>query len=256
MTEQQSSIYEVLKVFVRLCEEKGLRYWITGGTLLGAVRHGGFIPWDDDVDVHMPEEDYRRFLQLGDCLPEGYVIQNRDTDPRFPFLYSKLCNTAAPCPSRYASAPPGAGIDVFYLIPSKPLGAGTGLAFSLVKLVDYALRSRLGWREYVPNGRAARLAYRALLRLPVRRLQALRDRAAAGIADPAGETLCCVGGPYHAAREFFPAQWFDGAVPMLFEELECRACPGWDAWLTQHYGDYLQLPEESERVSHHEQFQG
>ena len=72
---------ETLVDFDEFCNEHGLRYSLAGGTLLGAVRHKGFIPWDDDIDVGMPREDYERFLQIAqkEC-GEEYFLQTVDTD--------------------------------------------------------------------------------------------------------------------------------------------------------------------------------
>ena len=73
---------EILKIFDSICKKHNLRYWIDGGTLLGAVRHGGFIPWDDDLDVAMPSEDYKKFNEIVQQeLPEGLFWQTEKTDP-------------------------------------------------------------------------------------------------------------------------------------------------------------------------------
>ena len=61
MTEEQSQMFRLLRAFSEICEENGLRYFVVGGTLIGAVRHRGFIPWDDDIDVSMPLDDFRKF---------------------------------------------------------------------------------------------------------------------------------------------------------------------------------------------------
>jgi len=81
----QLVMLRLLKIFDAICNEAGLQYWLDGGTLLGAMRHSGFIPWDDDVDVKMPIDDYHRFLALAsDVLPYDIFLQTRETDPAPP----------------------------------------------------------------------------------------------------------------------------------------------------------------------------
>ena len=251
MTQQQQQILDVFKRFVGFCEERGLCYWICSGTLIGSVRHGGFIPWDDDLDVMMPLADYQRLLSLAPELPEGLALQNQESDPQFPFLFSKLCDRAAPYASADRNAPWGQHIDIFPLIPSRPLTRGTAAAFSLIRLTEYVIRGKTGWRPYIPHGRAARALYRALTPLPLSVLRGLIRAQVKRIYDPAGAYLCSIAGTYHARVEFSPKAWFAAAEPAVFEGFACRKPVGWDPWLTMHYGDYMQLPPEEKRVSHH-----
>ena len=251
MTEQQRQILDVFKRYVAFCEEQGLRYWICSGTLIGAVRHGGFIPWDDDLDVMMPLEDYRRFLKLADKLPEGLVLHNRESDPGFPFLFTKLCDRNMPYETTEKQGPWGQHIDVLPLMPSKPLSPVTASAFSLIKLTEYVIRGKTGWRKYIPHGRIARGLYHVLSVLPLESLRALIRAQIRLIYDPKGEHLCSIAGTYHARVEFSPKAWFASAEQTVFEGVPCRRPVGWDAWLTMHYGDYMQLPPEEKRVSHH-----
>lgn len=81
----------MLDTFDGLCKKHALTYWIDFGTLLGAVRHKGFIPWDDDLDVSMPIEDYRKFLQIAQQeLPRDIFLQTSVTDPTFKESFAKL----------------------------------------------------------------------------------------------------------------------------------------------------------------------
>ena len=81
---------ELLNAFDALCRKYKLRYWLDFGTLLGARRHGGFIPWDDDLDVSMPLDDYRKFMQKAGELPSTIFVQHKGTDPSVPNHYVKL----------------------------------------------------------------------------------------------------------------------------------------------------------------------
>jgi lipopolysaccharide cholinephosphotransferase len=91
LREAQLIMFDMLVEFDKICRKHNLQYWLDSGTLLGAIRHNGFIPWDDDIDLSMPVEDYREFARIAkDELPEGIFFQNKITDPSFPFDYMKL----------------------------------------------------------------------------------------------------------------------------------------------------------------------
>lgn len=77
-------LLRILKIFHNICEENNLTYFLDSGSLLGAIRHKGFIPWDDDLDVVMPRKDYEKFKAIAiDTLPEEYFLQCKDTVPKF-----------------------------------------------------------------------------------------------------------------------------------------------------------------------------
>ena len=82
LRKAQLASLDVLMEFDRVCKKNGITYWIDFGTLLGAVRHKGFIPWDDDIDVSMPPEEFKRFKEIGQNeLNKGYFLQTEQTDP-------------------------------------------------------------------------------------------------------------------------------------------------------------------------------
>jgi len=89
MQELHQKLIEVMDVFHAFCSEQGLTYYMLGGTMLGAYRHQGFIPWDDDIDVGMPREDYEKLLAMreGD-LPKGYRIRNHRMESGIPYAFS------------------------------------------------------------------------------------------------------------------------------------------------------------------------
>ena len=85
---------ETLAVISAICKNYGIRYFADWGTMLGAVRHKGFVPWDDDMDIGMLREDYRKFIQVaGKVLPEGYKLINLHTEKTFGSYLSRVVNT-------------------------------------------------------------------------------------------------------------------------------------------------------------------
>ena len=91
-----TALLEIYGVFAKICDKHGLRYYLTDGSAIGAIRHKGFIPWDDDFDVSMPREDYDQFMAIASSeLPEHLKIVNWRNTPEFPLLFSKLQDTRA-----------------------------------------------------------------------------------------------------------------------------------------------------------------
>lgn len=91
LEQSQLVMLRLLRIVDEICINNSLDYWIDSGTLLGAVRHDGFIPWDDDLDICMPRKDYNKFIELASSeLPSDTFLQNKDTDPTFPPYYVKL----------------------------------------------------------------------------------------------------------------------------------------------------------------------
>lgn len=91
LRQAQLIMLEMLVEFDALCKKHHLRYWLDSGTLLGAVRHQGFIPWDDDIDIAMPLEDYMKFQTIArESLSQNIFLQHSETDAQVPFDYMKL----------------------------------------------------------------------------------------------------------------------------------------------------------------------
>ena len=118
--EQRKKIWAVeldlLLQFDVICKKYGLKYFLIGGSLLGAIRHGGFIPWDDDIDVGMLRDDYDRFLELNNEFEEPYFLQTPHTDPEYAYSYAKLRNTNTTCISKmfmYQDFNHGIFLDIF-----------------------------------------------------------------------------------------------------------------------------------------------
>ena len=92
-TEWNATILDILKAFIRICDEYGLRYYCCAGTAIGAVRHHGIIPWDDDIDVIMPRPDYDRLLEIAETADLGkYELITPYGDDTYPLYFSKISN--------------------------------------------------------------------------------------------------------------------------------------------------------------------
>ncbi len=249
----QAAEKEILREFIRICEKKGLVYWLIGGSLLGAVRHGGFIPWDDDVDVLMPRADYERFRSL--ALPAGLYLQDMHREKNSMILFAKLMREDSVMIER---ARAGLGVRAGICIDIFPLDHYPGRLSRAVCLwlfrlaVHYRLRCefRTG-KAGLFHDLAAGLLMRVSRRLfpDVSRLMADYERFVRNTG-ASGRVFIC-GGAY-GRKDIFPAGWFAGRLAVKFEDLTAAIPSGYEEILRRVYGDYRRLPDPADRHGHHD----
>lgn len=241
----------------RVCEKNGLRFFLTGGTLLGAVRHGGFIPWDDDMDISFPRADYDAFTAVckTDLGPE-FLLQTWDTDPSYPFPAGKIRLKGTHAQERFAAAGNENGIyvDIF---PFDNVPDGTWAR--RCQGWRYFLGKRLLWmkkgygRCIVDESIAKAWKYRlaALLTAPLSYdlLKRWMDRS---MRRYNGEPTRCavVPGVYSFASETIDRSWLDDLAPVSFEGHAFPAFRRKEDYLRKVYGDYMRLPPEDRRAGH------
>lgn len=248
----QLVMLRILKIFDKVCREAGLRYWLDSGTLLGAVRHGGFIPWDDDVDVKMPLDDYRRFLEIAPkALPYDLFLQTKESDPAHPVAWAKLRDRFSFMddpggPFEYSQGIP---IDIFPAVFMTRRRHELRKFFALLPPYNLAPDwPRKSWslKHKLYSGAFALLqaAARPILRWP--------PIAKAFLAwGEKGEKAWANDYPQEWMREFYPDEIVFPLKTIRFEdaELSCPADPG--RYLEIHYGSgYMTPPPEAERGAH------
>jgi len=248
---------EIFDLFAEICKRHNLRYFIIAGTLLGAARHGGFIPWDDDMDIAMPRRDFNKFSKI--CkkeLPEGYFFQSSNTEKSYPFFFSKLRRDGEEVNEEILSGfdiHKGCYIDIFPLDKCPRSEGGRKLMFKLVEIYSCALIAKLKADfvcEYQKGG--ARLLFSLAKHLPTRAVKALRASTRAIIsAFCSGKTLATLSGTHGYTKEYYRREWyFEGEMTLVFEGRECPVPPGYEKQLTRMYGDYMTPPDESQRGGH------
>ncbi len=248
--EIQQELLALLEVFDRFTREHGLRYSLDSGTLLGAVRHKGFIPWDDDLDLIMPRPDFERFVELSAELPEGYALRYVETDGTT-FPYGKLINTRIEVhEGRWNDRRRYLWIDIFPVDGMSLDESENQRDYEAsLKLQDYRRFQTYPARTWTQN----------LIKRPIRFVmnryrpaeETVRAITALATKRPfEGSLWCrdlvCANNP--AAR--LRTADFDDLVMLDFEGGSFPAVPHWDEYLTSQYGDYMQLPPEDQRVSH------
>ena len=248
----QLVMLRILKIFDRVCTEASLRYWLDSGTLLGAVRHGGFIPWDDDVDVKMPVDDYRRFLEIApEALPYDLFLQTRETDPTHPAAWAKIRDRISFMDDPGGPFPYSQGIpiDVFPVVYMTKRQHRLRKLFALLPPYDLGpawpnRRWSLKHRAYSGSLALVQAALRPLLRLaPVSRAFLRWGER--------GERVWAHDYPQEWMSEAYPDEVVFPLGTIEFEDasFSCPADPR--RYLAIHYGPgYMTPPPQGQREAH------
>jgi len=249
---------EMLAEFDRICRKYSLVYFADGGTCLGAVRHGGFIPWDDDIDIGMPIDDFRRFEELApNELPEGMSFHTPRNDESMLPLWGKLCKDGTLFVEQDAwetGSRTGIFLDIIPYInlnDSNDRGVGQLKKTETLAKLNYIYRisnpSVLNGKKHAQLLRAGWGVARQLLHL-VTSPERIRVRFEKCCYSPnPGEwwanPAAAKPWPYHKDTLFDP-------VEVAFGDMKIYAPRDCDAYLTELYGDYMTLPAPEKRHTH------
>lgn len=256
MSEQENKVdiravqlvmLQIMDEIDKLCQRNGLHYVLDGGTLLGAVRHKGFIPWDDDMDILMPRDDYKRFIQLAkEQLPAGYTFQCIENTKYYPYNFGKVRATNTLFRERMTGHLPinqGIYVDVFpmdYVDVSHP------------HRLDYVLRwiSHYTMLRYQKLKMVDKKRYQIARLIPMRfinkRISALMEYRL-NEQDNMMAKLCHQG----PNKPPVSVSLFEDTILVPFENKMFRIPAAYDQYLTGRYGrDYMIPPPPDKRDTH------
>ena len=247
--------FDLLLRFDAFCKEHHIRYFLSNGTLLGAVKYKGFIPWDDDVDVLVPREDYQKLLTLFRD-DERYRLFAFERTPEFRFPFAKLCDMT----TRKQES-------------NQDNGAVLGLDMDIFPLDAWSGDLRRARREVASIGRSMLCLYltksaKADSQNPVKRLVKRLVMVAAKLAGgpyfvrriirkstspvfKRGVYVGCKSWCIYGEREIIPAEAFEDTTEVSFEGETFPAPVGYDTYLRSLYGDYVQDPPVEKQKTHH-----
>ena len=245
----QSCALQNLLAVDKVCREHNIRYYISDGTMLGAVRHGGFIPWDDDLDIVMPRPDYIRFIQhANEWLSAPYEMVCPDNIPTYPGVFAKVIDGSTTLIERWSFHQlGGVYIDVFPLdgVPSNRILRRLQLsAYKAVERWIY-LRNRdpykrgHGLSSWLPLFIQAIVSNAKLQRL-MHRIQTMCDYEKAALVAEFDDD----------ERGVMSKDVFGKPTPVIFEGHEVLGPEKVEQYLTHLFGDYMQLPPEEKRRIH------
>lgn len=256
----------LFRAFIAFCEEHHLTYYCTYGTAIGVARHHGFIPWDDDIDVFMPREDYNRFLSLKSSL-KGSDYEIIDWEDKGYYLYfAKFCDRRTTLIEREGERHMGIYIDVFtldYYHPeySRPLQKHNTLYRNAWIVYAHGIR-RHSWRAFAQSIKNRQIGRMGLIMADatVFRLftwpakQIIKKFFKYLAKTPKSDKMWQYNIIDFYTNKIYEAEWFEKGVEMPFEDFTVMMPQGYDAFLTKQYGDYMQLPPEDKRIPHHNHY--
>lgn len=254
--EVQAAELIILSELDRICCKYNIRYMVAYGTLIGAIRHNGFIPWDDDVDVCMPREDFEKFKQIcKERLGEDLFYQDHETDPEYYYLIDKIRLNGTVFKESFVAKYKihhGIYIDVFPIdvIPDSRIKRflqyyrfhffRTGL---MAKYLD--LEARSGRKKIL-------MSLLKVLYAPFS-LEYLYNNAnlvASKYQKTDSRKMGCFFSPYRK-KDIFEKDLFEAYERHSFETIEVSIPQKYDIYLSSIYGAYMQLPAPTERITRH-----
>ena len=245
LKKHQEVLFELLTVFDGICKKYAVPYQLFAGTALGAVREQGFIPWDDDLDVIMLREDYKRFLEIAPSeLGESCFLQ-KEFSEHWPMFFSKLRKNGTACIERYVPKDElthqGIYIDIFPCDNLSGCNIYKKLQFGLSKLV---IASSLGKRGYRTDSVSKKLAVGLSGFFPQKLLRRIVQN------DKHGDTEfvhCFFGAASRYEKSVFPREYIEESILLPFESGVFPVSAHYDKLLTVLYGDYMTPTPEAER---------
>lgn len=259
--EIQDISFEILKIVAGVCEQLHLRYFLFYGTLIGAVRHRDYIPWDDDLDIMMPRPDYDKLLlNFAEYTSEYEYLRlfNHDTNRDYPYMITRVSD------------------DRYHIVMDNETEYGMGVFIDIYPFDGLGNTKEEALKFGLKGDRLSSLCYQAtrkhyaienttsalkkIVKFPVFILSKCigKNYFQNKLSDLAGVTnyehsnfVGCVVWLSGGAKDIFPRQWFDEYVLLTFGSEKFRAPKEYDALLKHIYGDYMQLPPEKDRIGHH-----
>ena len=246
--ELKSIQLDLLQNTAEYCEKKGLRYFLCGGTLIGAIRHKGYIPWDDDIDIAMPRQDYDEFVRTFNQSESYCKVVNLDTDPTYAYAFAKVYDNRTILKElHYPGDCFGVYIDVF---PAD--GVKNAIQVNKIKLLHKVLNTKRAnyYKRTLSKNVINTLGKLLLLPFSAHQIARWMDNEARKYAFGSLPMAGVIANPY-GPREMVDKSAFESEIFWEFEGKKYRVPVGYDVWLRSVYGDYMQLPPEEHRVSHH-----
>ncbi len=251
---------EMLKEFILICKRHSLKYYLLGGSCLGAVRHKGFIPWDDDIDVGMPRDDYDNFMEIAQLeLPEHLFLQNYITDPQCPFVFAKLRNSSTTYIEKSVEnldINHGIYIDIFPLDGFTENKWKSKKFFFKNRIYKYRIAKIFNIEKSPKENILKKLLndiYEFAINIYCKDLSKTikkQDKLHRLFCFEKSNLVANHSGAW-GKKEIVLKEYFGEGTKGIFEETEVCLPKNYDKYLTSLYGDYMTPPPPEKRIGHH-----
>lgn len=247
---------DILKHVDNFCKENDIKYFLCGGSMIGAVRHHGFIPWDDDIDIMLLREDYEKFISIySEKDKSEYKLHSLLTDKKYSSTYVKIDNSRTVL-KEYVEEPTaeiGINIDVFPVddLPNnkeaqKKIYKRYGYYRALIDLKNVRFSKERVWYKNL----VLLISHLLLKPVSMRKLADLIENNAVKYKGKTSDYCGIVVWGYGLREINYRKNW-DDCILVDFEDMKAPIPVGYDNYLTCVYGDYMKLPPEEKRISHH-----
>lgn len=260
IAEFQDKLLDILKVFISVCEKNGFRYWLAGGTCLGAIRHQGFIPWDDDLDVYMPRDDYEKMWDLlkNKKIEEHYVLCRTSEKRNYHHRVIQMVDintTFVHSPNINEDIEHGIYIDIIPLdaCPNKKSGQLLQI-FNAILFSVYNIQCK---PEYNGGKLTKLMSFGTSVLLALKQKPAVRykiwKKAEKRMVNYEWEScglVKCITSQFHELMTAFPKEWFNERK-VQFEDIQAVVPANAEEYCQAMYGDYMSLPPKEKQIVRH-----
>ena len=261
MNALQLEILDIYKVVKKICDDNNLRYFALGGTCIGAIRHRGFIPWDDDMDLIMPRKDYDLFIKIANReLPDHIELfdGSRSLHCDFPFLkvHNSKTTFVSSLVKEFPDSYTGVHVDIMPFDGVPPSGIARKYYTRSIELLNHFSNRRKFGYYAVPEDVRHKLLYRLSLQYfkinhPNHAMNLLKLLVRTCRYDNSRSLI--FSWFHHINGMIFNKTDFEDCVEVPFEDTVVRVPKGYDNYMRTQFGDYMSLPPEHEQVGSHQQ---